>query len=145
MSLINSVLGMAASLGSDQKKQDQAKLLNTLLQTANQYPGGLPGLFEQFKQGGMGTVLSSWLSASSEPMAVEPQQLEQALGANLMNDLSTKTGLSQNIVLQYLVQLLPLLINTLAKKGIVSENHIPEKLDPSSLITTVLGLLTKSK
>lgn len=145
MSFINSVLGMAASLGGDQKRQDQASLLNALLETANQHPGGLPALFEQLKQGGLGTVVASWLNANTEPQAVQPQQLEHALGASMINDLSTKTGLNQNVVLQYLVKLLPLLITTLAQKGIIAENKIPQKLDSNALMTTVLSLLSKSK
>lgn len=143
MSFLNSMLSMAASLGGDQKKQDQASLLTALLQVTNHYPGGLPALFEQFKQGGLETVLKSWMSKNAEPMAVQPQQLEHAMGASLINDLAVKSGLNQQLVVQYMVQLLPLLINTLAKKGIISETNIPEKLDTNSLITTVLGLLTK--
>ncbi|MEZ2722217.1 YidB family protein [Paenalcaligenes hominis] len=143
MSFLNSMLSMAASLGGDQKKQDQASLLTALLQVTNQHPGGLPALFEQFKQGGLETVLKSWMNQQAEPMAVQPKQLEHAMGASLINDLAVKSGLNQQLVVQYLVQLLPLLINTLAKKGIISETNIPEKLDTNSLITTVLGLLTK--
>lgn len=143
MSFLNSVLTMAASLGGDQKKQEQASLLNALLQVTNQYPGGVPALFDQFKQGGLDTVLKSWMGTTSEPMPVQPQQLEQAMGPSLITELATKTGLNQGVVVQYLVQLLPVLINTLAKKGVISENHIPEKLDPSTLMTTVLGLLSK--
>lgn len=136
---------MAASLGADPKKQEQANLLTALVQVTNQYPGGLPALFDQFKQGGLETVLKSWLGATAEPMPVQPQQLEQAMGASLITDLASKTGLNQAVVVQYLVQLLPVLINTLAKKGVLSENNIPEKLDPSALMSTVLSLLSKNK
>lgn len=145
MSFINSVLSMAASMGGDQKRQDQANVLNALLETANQFPGGLPALFEQLKQGGLGSVVKSWFSANAEPVAIESQQLEQALGPAVMGSLTTKTGLTQSVVLQYLVKLLPLLITTMVQKGVISENKIPEKLDSSSLMTTVLSLLTKAK
>lgn len=143
MSFFNSVLTMAASLGGDQKKQDQASLLNALLQVVNQYPGGMPALFEQFKKGGLETILKSWMGASANPLPVQPQQLEQALGDTVLTELASKSGLSQTVALQYLTQLLPLLISTLANKGVISENNIPEKLDASSLMTTVLSLLSK--
>lgn len=143
MSFFNSVLTMAASLGGDQKRQDQASVLNALLQVVNQYPGGMPALFEQFKQGGLETIVKSWLGANATPMSVQPQQLEQALGDSVLTDLASKSGLSQTVALQYLAQLLPLLISTLAQKGVISESNIPEKLDASSLMTTILSLLSK--
>lgn len=143
MSFFNSVLTMAASLGGDQKRQDQASVLSALLQVVNQYPGGMPALFEKFKQGGLETILTSWLGASTTPLPVQPQQLEQALGASVLTDLAAKSGLNQTVALQYLAQLLPLLISTLAQKGVISETNMPEKLDASSLIGTVLSLLSK--
>lgn len=145
MSFLNSMLSMAASFSGDQKKQDQASVLSALVQVTNQYPGGLPALFEQFKQGGLETVLKSWMSQHTESIPVQPQQLEHAMGSSLINDLAVKSGLNQQVVVQYLVQLLPLLINTLAKKGIISETTIPEKLDAESIMTAALSLLNRNK
>lgn len=127
----------------NKNKADQVHVLSSLLQVINQYPGGAKALFAQFQQGGLGAVLSSWLNPSAQRMAVQPDQLKSALGDSVVNEVAEQSGVDQQSVLQHLSTLLPMVVGSLAEKGVVSENNIPEKLDSSAVISAVLGMLKK--
>lgn len=138
MSLLNSVLSAAASvaLGKDQK--EQASLLPVLIQTLNQYPGGLNGLLEAFNKGGLGAIVSSWLSQGPK-LPIAADQLQQVLGSTLVTDLAEKSGLSQSSVLGNLTTMLPALV----EKVVGTTGVAPTQLDAGSIMTSILGMLTK--
>ena len=67
---------------------------------------GLRELVNAFKQKGQGDVADSWVSRDrNKPIA--PSQLEQALGSDVLEDLSTQTGLSREEILSRLSKNLP--------------------------------------
>ena len=109
MSLLNSVLSAAASMALGKDQKEQASLLPALLQALNQYPGGINGLVDAFKQGGLGAVVASWMG-QGQNLPVEPSQLEQVLGTGMLSDLAEKSGLTQSSVLNHLTNLLPVVV-----------------------------------
>lgn len=140
MSLLNSVLSAAASMALGKDQKEQASLLPALLQALNQYPGGINGLVEAFKQGGLGAVVASWMG-QGQNLPVEPSQLEQVLGTGMLSDLAEKSGLTQSSVLNHLTNLLPVVVDKVFSG--TGNGTAPAQLDTNAILSSVLGMLAK--
>jgi uncharacterized protein YidB (DUF937 family) len=68
--------------------------------------GGLSDLVDRFKQNGQGEVADSWVRQGPNQQ-VTPQQLEQAIGPDVLATLSQQTGLSREELLSRLTRHLP--------------------------------------
>jgi uncharacterized protein YidB (DUF937 family) len=78
--------------------------------------GGLGELMEQFRTSGQGPKAESWVSSGrNEP--IEDRELEQALGAELLDRLTRQTGLSRAELLRRLTQTLPQTVDQLTPDG----------------------------
>ena len=76
----------------------------------------LPDLIGKLTAGGAGPQVNSWVGpGANEP--IQPGQLGSALGQNTLNELSQRTGMSQQELLNQLATVLPQLINNLTPKG----------------------------
>lgn len=147
MSLFNSVLSAAASLGLGKDQKEQASLLPALIQVVNQYPGGITGLMQAFQQGGLGAIVNSWMGQGKN-LPVEPNQLQQILGSSMVGDLVQKSGLDQSSVLSHLTTLLPVVVDKVFSSPADAEPstasaQAPTQLDATSLMTSVLSMLKK--
>lgn len=149
MSLFNSVLSAASSMVLSKDQKEQASLLPALVQVVNQYPGGINGLVQTFQKGGLGAIVSSWMS-QGQNLSVEPNQLEQVLGSSMVNDLVQKSGLNQSSVLSHLTTLLPLVVDKVftdsepdSANNSTSVESAPAQLDANTLVTSILGMLNK--
>jgi len=78
--------------------------------------GGLGGLVNKLKQGGLGDVVNSWVG-SGQNQPVSPSQLGSALGPNIIKTLSQMTGISEDELTKQLSQGIPVIINTLTPNG----------------------------
>ncbi len=121
---IGSILGGGGSQPSD--------LLSSLLNQA----GGLPGLMQKFNQAGLSEVFASWVS-TGDNQAVQPAQLEQALGSEAISGLAGKLGLDTSTVLPLLSQFLPQVIDKLTPKGAV-ENPNPSSDQLQNVLASVM-------
>lgn len=92
--------------------------LSSLLNQA----GGLPGLKQKFDQAGLTEIFASWVS-TGENKAVQPAQMEQALGADAVADLARKLGLNVSMVLPLISQFLPQVIDKLTPRGEVEDQQ----------------------
>lgn len=78
--------------------------------------GGLGELIAQFRNAGHGQKADSWVaSGRNEP--VNEQEMEQALGSDMLEQLSRQTGLDRQELLRRLVQTLPEAVDTLTPEG----------------------------
>src|SRR5512132_4071864 len=78
--------------------------------------GGLGELIERFKQKGQGQAADSWVSTGpNQPLA--PDQLEQAIGPDVLNTLSQQTGLSREELLSRLTRDLPAAVDKFTPQG----------------------------
>ena len=68
--------------------------------------GGLGSLLDSFRQAGQGDAVDSWVSKGPNK-PVEPPQVKQAIGADVLKELSQQTGLSEEEILSRLSQRLP--------------------------------------
>jgi uncharacterized protein YidB (DUF937 family) len=105
MGLLDGVLGGVVGAG-------MVSVVNNLLEQH----GGLQGLINQFQQNGFGDTVNSWVGTGSNK-AISPDQVHQALGPDMMQQLSAKTGLSVQDLTQKLSQILPQAVDTMTPGG----------------------------
>lgn len=121
MGLLDAVLG---SLGGGQRRGagNGAMLLTALLALlANRSSaGGLSGLAESFRRGGLGDVIGSWIGTGAN-LPIRPDQLGAALGLDTLDDLARQAGLSREETADELSQMLPQVVDRLTPEG-----HVPD-------------------
>ncbi|GJD77423.1 hypothetical protein NBEOAGPD_0628 [Methylobacterium gregans] len=78
--------------------------------------GGLDGLIDGFRRGGLGDVIESWIG-HGQNRPVQPNQLAEALGPDTVGTLERATGMSRDTLLTQLAQVLPEVINGLTPQG----------------------------
>ena len=90
--------------------------------------GGLRDLIERFKQNGQGTAADSWVKTGpNQPLA--PEQLQQAIGPDVLNTLSQQTGLSRDELLARLSRDLPAAVDKFTPDG-----RLPTEAEAARLI-----------
>jgi len=77
---------------------------------------GLGGLIEQFQKKGLGDVVDSWVNRGTNK-GVAPDQVSVALGGDVVNELSRRTGLSRDQVVAELARMLPNVVDKLTPDG----------------------------
>jgi uncharacterized protein YidB (DUF937 family) len=78
--------------------------------------GGLRDLVDRFRQNGHGQAADSWVNTGpNQPLRSD--QLEQAIGPDVLNTLSEHTGLSREQLLSRLTQDLPAAVDKLTPGG----------------------------
>ena len=78
--------------------------------------GGLGDLVERFKQNGQGQAADSWVKTGPNQQ-LAPEQLEQAIGPDVLNTLSQQTGLSREELLSRLTRELPAAVDKFTPDG----------------------------
>ncbi|MGL6070938.1 YidB family protein [Craterilacuibacter sp.] len=100
--------------------------------------GGLGGLVEKFQQGGLGDVVSSWIS-TGDNQAIAASQIEQVLGNEQIAALAGKIGLDTSQVAQSLATALPQLVDTLTPNGELPAGNSDLLAQGSSLLKGLFG------
>jgi len=78
--------------------------------------GGLSGLVGKLTQAGAGPQVNSWVgNGPNQP--IDPSHLGNALGPDVVAQLSQRTGLSQQQIMDGLAQVLPQLVHNLTPNG----------------------------
>lgn len=78
--------------------------------------GGLGELIDSFRQNGQGDIADSWVSPGPNK-EVAPQQLEQAIGPDVLDTLAQQTGLSREEILARLSKELPQAVDRYTPDG----------------------------
>ena len=78
--------------------------------------GGLGELVERFKQSGQADKVDSWVSTGPNQQ-IAPSQVEQAIGPDVLETLSTQTGLSREEILARLSRELPEAVDKYTPQG----------------------------
>jgi len=78
--------------------------------------GGLNELVERFQQSGQGNIADSWVGHGPNK-EVAPNQLEQAIGPDVLATLSQQTGLSREEILAKLSKELPTAVDKYTPEG----------------------------
>lgn len=125
-------LGQAAA-GMMGQAKDQNPLMQAVVGLLGQQSaiGGLGGLIQAFQKNGLGEIVNSWVSTGKN-LPISPEQIQQALGSDLLKQLASQVGLSPEATGGQLANLLPGLIDKLTPEG---------KLPDTTLIEQGLNLL----
>src|SRR6266481_1951156 len=68
--------------------------------------GGLQGVVSEFEKKGLGATVQSWVGTGPN-QTISPDEVHKALGPDLLQQLSAKSGLSVQELAQKLAQVLP--------------------------------------
>ena len=83
--------------------------------------GGIHGLIKKLTDGGLGGIVSSWIGkGANEP--VEPNQLHNALGSDMMEKFASRMGVSQSEAADQLSKTLPTVVDKLTPEGKLPES-----------------------
>lgn len=118
MGLLDSVLGQLNGAGGGGNQ-----MLNLIMGLINdQGRGGLSGLLEQLKAGGLGQVADSWVS-TGQNLPVSADQITKALGSPQLAQLAQQFGISAEALPAQLAGMLPQVVDKLTPQG-----RIPDQL-----------------
>ena len=78
--------------------------------------GGLGDLMDQFRNAGLGKKADSWV-ATGQNEPVDENEVEKALGHDLIDRLTRQTGLDRAELLRRLSEVLPQAVDTLTPEG----------------------------
>ena len=83
---------------------------------------GLAGLAKNFQSQGLGDIFSSWVS-TGENKPIQPDQLQNALGTEKLQQLTGGAGMALQAALPLLAQILPVVIDKLTPHGKLPQNN----------------------
>jgi len=130
MGLIEEVLAMAGSTGAQQGQH--ATAVGAILSYINSpQVGGIAGLQGMFQQGGLGHILSSWVS-SGQNLPISASQLQNVLHSGALQEAAQQAGMDPVQLTNMMSSLLPHLVDKLTPSG-----QLP---DASSLQQMLKGL-----
>ena len=95
--------------------------------------GGLSGILDKFKQGGLGETAASWVG-KGENMPVSSDQIASVLGSGAIAEMAAKFGINPETLSSQLAQHLPGVVDKLTPDG-----EVPA--ESGNILSTVLGML----
>jgi uncharacterized protein YidB (DUF937 family) len=111
---------MGGGAQKDASPVDTPKIPSPVPGAAPDAPGsvldGLGGLIDQFQKKGFGEVVDSWINRGSN-QDIAPDQVSGALGRDVVDQLSLRTGLSRDEVVSELARMLPNAVDKLTPDG----------------------------
>ena len=78
--------------------------------------GGIPGLVQKFQAGGLGGIIASWIGTGPN-QPITPQQIQSVLGADHLQKIAGRLGMSPDALSTTLATGLPAFIDRLTPKG----------------------------
>jgi len=93
---------------------EMATVVNRLIEKH----GGVSGIVTQLEQQGLGATVKSWVGTGpNQPISAD--QVHQAIGADTIQEIAAKFGLTPQDLAQKLSQVLPQAIDKLTPGGVV--------------------------
>lgn len=126
------VVGDVAKFAADNPQI--AKAAMDLISSAGD-SDGLGGILEKMQSGGLGEVVSSWLSGGDN-LAVSPDKVHSALGPDLLENFSKKAGVNSTEASSLLAGLLPQIVDKLSPDG-----QLPDNNNLDNLLSGLMGSL----
>jgi uncharacterized protein YidB (DUF937 family) len=83
----------------------------------NVLSGGLGDLLNTFKGAGQSETADSWITPGVPTKGLTPQEVEQAVGAENLDELSVRTGLSRDELLKRLATAIPETVDRMTPDG----------------------------
>lgn len=80
--------------------------------------GGLQGVVSEFERNGLGATVRSWVGTGPNH-TISPDEVQKALGPDLLQQLSERSGLSVQDLTQKLSHVLPQAVDKLTPDGAI--------------------------
>lgn len=107
-----------------------ATLVQTVVAYAiNKDTGGISGLIQRFRDAGLGEIAQSWISGGTQAQAMSTDQSEVMFGqkGGLLDMVTSKLGMSREVVLPAIGYILPSVIGKLTPNGSIPSN-LPDEV-----------------
>jgi uncharacterized protein YidB (DUF937 family) len=108
MDLLNSLIGSVVTAVAG----DKAPALNQFIESN----GGVNGLSEKFRSGGMAETFSSWVS-TGDNAAITAQQVQAVMGNAQVQEMARKMGVDPAMASDFIAKALPQVIDQLTPQG----------------------------
>ncbi len=126
MGLMDEVLAMAGSSGAQQGQH--ASALTAIMAYINSpQVGGIAGLQNMFQQGGLGSIVSSWIG-NGQNLPVSTGQLQNVLHGGALQQAAQKAGMDPSQLTGMMSSLLPHLVDKLSPNGQVPDASALQKM-----------------
>jgi uncharacterized protein YidB (DUF937 family) len=127
MGLLDEVMSMAG-VGAQQQDQHCTALTAIMNYVNSPQVGGIAGLQKMFQQGGLGSVMSSWVG-SGQNQPVSADQLQNVLHSGALQAAAQKCGIDPTQLTGMMSTLLPHLVDKLTPNGQIPDastmaNHL---------------------
>ena len=106
-------IGARYHLGSEGRS-----LVQETLDLIARQPGGIDGFLDRFKAAGFAAKVASWVGRT-DALPLSGQEVEEALGADVVSEIADKTGVSQRFTRTILGYAIPKIIGQLAQGGAI--------------------------
>ena len=80
--------------------------------------GGLQGVVNEFERNGLGPTVQSWVGTGTN-QPISPDEVHQAIGPDLLQQLAAKSGMSVPDLAKALAQVLPQAVDKLTPGGAI--------------------------
>ena len=124
--------GIAGAVMGKVMAGEQGGMAQVAMEMFNQN-GGLNGILDKFKQGGLGDVAASWVS-KGENMSISSDQISSILGNSQIAEMAAKFGITPEVLTNQIAQHLPTLVDKMTPDGEVNA-------DSGNLLSIVLSML----
>lgn len=111
---------------------DKGPLAKLAMELFQQY-GGLPGILQTLKAGGLEAQVDSWIG-QGDNLQVSAQQVGAALGSSVLAGMAGKLNMTTDELSGKIAEYLPDVINQLTPNGVVENN-------PALIMSRLMGML----
>ena len=111
---------------------DKGNMAQVAIEMFNQN-GGLTGILDKFKDGGMAEQAASWVG-KGENMPISAEQISGILGNSAIVEMAAKFGLDPDTLSSLIAEHLPTVVDKLTPDGKVSA-------DSGNMLSTLLSIL----
>lgn len=109
MGLLDQIGGL---LGGQVGKAEQLQAIMTWIQQQ----GGIEGIIEKFRSGGLGEIVESWLGQQSN-IPVSSDQVASIFGSSTLQELGAKLGIDPQTASSLISDYLPKIVDGLSPNG----------------------------
>ncbi|MFD0928744.1 YidB family protein [Methylophilus glucosoxydans] len=111
---------------------DKGPLAKLAMELFQQY-GGLPGILQTLKNGGLSEQVDSWVGTGAN-LNVSAQQVGVALGTAVLSGIAGKLNMTTDELSSKIAEHLPDVVNQLTPNGVVENN-------PALIMSRLMGML----
>lgn len=111
---------------------DKGPLAKLAMELFQQY-GGLPGILQTLKNGGLSEQVDSWVGQGAN-MSVNAAQIGAALGSSVLAGIAAKLNMTTDELSSKIAEHLPDVVNQLTPNGVVENN-------PALIMSRLMGML----